>query len=138
MSDEKVDPVIGPRAHARVARIYGAYTAFIAAAVVSAIAGNGHIKSEGWAVCLWTLSLPWLVSYIMLDYHVRAHQKRRNSAIRGIMLFFSFTLSNLGTAALLTNYSWIVAIIYLLTVFICILLIREVAGLGKLEGFENI
>ena len=66
----------------RVLLVHGAYTTFVAAGVVSLISGDGHIKTEGWAICFWALSLPPLASYLLLDYIVRVSQKRRNSAAR--------------------------------------------------------
>ena len=121
--------------HERVSKLHGAYSAFIAAAVISLISGDGHLSSAGWAICLWTLSLPWLISFILLDYIVRERQKRPVSAVRGLAILLGYGLSNAGTAALLTSYSWIAAIIYLISLPICMLYIHEVGGLGGLEGF---
>jgi len=124
--------------HERVAKLHGAYTAFIAAAIISLISGDGHIKSEDWAICLWALSLPWLISFLLLDYIVRERQKREKSAIRGFTSLLGYGFSNLGTAALLTHYSWLVAIIYVVTILICAIYIHEVASLGWNESYRDL
>lgn len=124
--------------HERVAKIHGAYTAFIAAAIISLISGDGHIKSENWAICLWALSLPWLVSFVLLDFIVREQQRRENSRTRGFIAILGYGFSNLGTAALLTHYSWVAAIAYLISIPICALYLHEVAGLGQHESFKDL
>lgn len=123
--------------HERVAKLHGAYTAFIAAAVISLISGDGHLKFEGWPICLWTLSLPPLIAFLLLDYIVRERQRRANSAVRGLMLFLGYSLSNFGTAALLVNFSWIAAGLYLVIIPLCALFVHEVSGLGWYENFKN-
>jgi hypothetical protein len=125
-------------AHARVVRIHGAYTAFVAAAVVSLISGDGHIKTEGLAIGLWTVSLPWLVAFLLLDFSVRTQQKRQKSATRGFTAFLGYSFSNLGTAALLANYSWIAAIGFLVSIPVCLLYVTEVAVLGFYDSFEQL
>ncbi len=124
--------------HERVAMLHGAYTAFIAAAFVSLISGDGHIKTENWAICLWALSLPWLVSFLLIDFIVRKKQNREKSATRGLMLLFGYGFSNLGTAALIAYYSWIAAIIFLISIPICSIYIHEVAGLGWHESLKEL
>lgn len=125
-------------AHDRIVRIHGTYSAFIAAAVVSLISGDGHIKTEGWAIALWTLSLPWLVAYLLLDFSVRTQQKRGKSATRGFTALLGYALSNLGTAALLANYSWIAATGFIVSIAVCILYVSEVAVLGFHESFKDL
>lgn len=125
-------------AHARVVKIHGAYTAFVTAAVISLISGDGHIKTEGWAIGFWTVSLPWLVAFLLLDFSVRTQQKRQKSATRGFTALLGYSFSNLGTAALLANYSWIAAIGFLLSIPVCLLYISEVAVLGFRENFKHL
>lgn len=125
-------------AHDRVMRIHGTYSAFVAAAVVSLISGDGHIKTEGWAIALWTLSLPWLIAYLLLDFSVRTQQKRERSATRGLTAVLGYAFSNLGTAALLANYSWIAAAGFIVSILVCILYVSEVAALGFHESFKNL
>jgi len=124
--------------HERVAKIHGAYTAFIAAAIISIISGDGHIKSEDWAICLWSLSLPWLVSFLLLDYVVREKQQRPKSVTRGLMALFGYGFSNLGTSALLSHYSWLAAIAYLVFIPICAFYLHEVSALGHHESFKEL
>lgn len=124
--------------HERVAKIHGAYTAFIAAAIISLISGDGHIKSESWAVCLWALSLPWLVSFVLLDFVVREQQQREKSRTRGFVALMGYGLSNLGTTALMTHYSRVAAIAYLVSIPICALYLHEVAGLGRHESSKEL
>jgi hypothetical protein len=125
-------------AHARVVKIHGTYTAFIAAAVVSLISGDGHIKTEGWAIALWTLSLPWLIAYLLIDFSVRTQQKRRVSTTRGITAMLGYLLSNLGTTSLLSNYSWIAAVTFVISILVCILYVSEVAALGSHASFKDL
>jgi hypothetical protein len=125
-------------AHDRVVRIHGTYSAFIAAAVVSLISGDGHIKTEGWAIALWTLSLPWLVAYLLLDFSVRTQQKRQKSATRGLTAMLGYALSNLGTAAILANFSWIAAAGFIVSILVCILYVSEVAVLGFHKTFKDL
>jgi hypothetical protein len=124
-------------AHKRVEKMLGAYTAFIAAAVISLISGDGHIKSENWAICLWVISLPWLISIVLIDFIVRG-QQRQKSATRGFIASMGLGFSNLGTAALLTHYSWIAAIVYLISIPICMLYLHEVGVLGRYDEFKNL
>ena len=124
---EKLTPT---QEHERMLKIFGAYTGFIAAGVMALVDSRAHSPSITSAMCLWIFSLPPLVSYLLLDYHVRVRQKRKKSATRGIMLATGFGLSNFGIVALLTAYSWVAAAIYFLLLFGWPLLIREVAGLG--------
>lgn len=124
--------------HDRVAKLHGTYTAFIAASIISLISGDGHITSESWAISLWALSLPWLVSFVLLDYIVRERQKRSKSVTRGLMLALGYGFSNLGTAALITHYSWLAAIFFTASIPLCSLFIHEVAGLGWHKRFEEL
>lgn len=123
--------------HERFTKLVGAYTGFVAAAIISLISGDGHIKSENWAICFWALSLPPLVALLLLDFIVRVRQSREKSKIRGCMAFLGYGFSNLGTASLLTHYSWWAAIIFLVLIPLCALFTHEVAGLGRYEGYED-
>ncbi len=122
--------------HDKVIRIHGVYTSFIAAAAVAVIAANGHTKSDTWAFSLWVWSLPCLASFLLLDFIVRVAQQREKSASRGLMLGLGYGLSNVGTAVILTSFSWISAVIYLVFVLICIFLIRKVVCCGREKGCE--
>lgn len=124
--------------HERVTKLHGAYTAFIAAGIVSFISGDPHITTQGWVICLWCLSLPWLVTLLLLDYIVRERQKRESSASRGFATLLGYGLSNLGTAALIGFYSWTAAAIFLVSLPVCALYLNEVAGLGGRKGFEQL
>lgn len=124
--------------HERILKIFGAYTGFIAAAILAIVTSGSRSPAFDWALSLWVFSLPPLLSYQLLDYHVRVRQKRSKSAIRGVMLGVGIGLSNLGVFALLTSYSWIAAALYLLALPIWPLFVREVAGLGWHKEFNGI
>jgi len=124
--------------HERVVKMHGAYTAFIAAAVISLISGDGHLRLEGWSICLWTLSLPPLITLLLLDYIVRVCQRRKASGIRGLMTLLGYGLSNLGTAALMFNFSWVAAGAYLFSVLLCALLLHVVSSFGWFENFKEL
>ncbi len=124
--------------HERVVKLHGAYTASIAAGVVSLISGDPHISTQGWVISLWCLSLPWLVTLLLLDYIVREGQKRESSASRGLAALLGYGLSRLGTAALLGVDAWIAAAMVLVARPVCAIYLNEVAGLGGRKGFENL
>lgn len=124
--------------HDRIAKFHGAYTAFIAAAIISLISGDGHITTEDWTICLWALSLPWLTSFVLLDFVVREKQRRTKSATRGLMALVGYGFSNLGTAALLTHYSWLAAIAYIIFLTLCAFFLHEVSALGHHDSFKDL
>lgn len=113
--------------HERIERLHGAYVTFIAAGILALISGDGHIKSEGLTICLWAVSLPPLVTYLLIDYIVRERQKRPASAARGMMLFFGYGLSTAGTVGLLWSFSRIAAVVYAVAVPFCCLVGLRVA-----------
>ena len=109
-------------------KLHKAYTAFIAAAIIGLISGDGHLKLEAWSICLWGLSLPLLVSLIFLNQIVRVSPQRMSSLLREIVLVLAYLLSNLGTAALLANYSWQAAAAYGALIALCSYLLAKVAS----------
>lgn len=121
----------------RAVKLHKAYTGFIAAAIIGLISGDGHLKLEAWSICLWILSLPPLVSLMLLDHVVRIQQKRPVSAIRGLMGVLGYGLSNFGTAALVANFSWWAAGFFLLMVPISSFFISEVAHMGGEKDYEK-
>ena len=106
--------------HERKMRLVGAYTGFIGAAVLALVASDVASKPEAWAVSLWALSLPFLVSYLLLDFIVAVKQGREASVTRGFMSCFGLGLSITGTFAWLGSVSWFGAVAFLLVVALCV------------------
>lgn len=124
--------------HDRIEKVHGGYTTFIAALVVSFISGDGHIATEWLALPLWILSLPWLVTYLLLDYIVRVRQERKHSFFRGLSLAMGYGTSNLGTTLLLTTYSFVLAGLYVVVIAACTLIVLQVARLEKDTHFSRL
>ncbi|MFS0753475.1 hypothetical protein ABC383_02100 [Noviherbaspirillum sp. 1P10PC] len=117
--------------HERRTKLFGAYIAFIAAAVVGAIANDGKFTTQGWMLSLWMLSLPFLGAYLLVDHIVSVVQKREVSGVRGALQYIGLSLSNLGFAALLAAYSWIVSILYIGLVLSLFFVVISVVMVGK-------
>jgi len=81
--------------HERVSKLFGGYTAFVAALLVATFA-KSHDYPRSWIVIsLLALSLPSLVAFNLLDFTIRVIQGRRGSAFRGL----SFALGCLPSLA---------------------------------------
>ena len=130
--------LFSPEAVDFAAKALGGYIAFIAALIVALLSGDGHIKTEGAAICFCILSLPPLIALFCLDRIVRALQKREKSAVRGLMALMGLGLSTIGIASILWHFSVFAAILYPIGIAVSTLYVHEVAGLGWYKKFKDI
>jgi hypothetical protein len=124
--------------HQKVWQIGAAYTAFIAGAflaVISSERGGGNIS---WAFSLWAISLPFLCGGLILDGIIRVAQGRLYSKVRGGLMGVGLGLSHLGTAAIVSSFSWIGAMIYFLSPLLVSFLVQETAVLGGGKNFQDL
>ena len=124
--------------HKRVWTIIGAYTAFIAAACLAAVGANRGSSYDAWAVSLWAISLPYLCGAMLLDYRVRVVQRRQNSKVFGLLIGVGGASSYLGTTAMVASFSWLGALIFLLSPLLVALYLHEVSALGGEGPFEEL
>lgn len=100
------------REHQRFWQMIGGYTAFIAAACLAVISSSKSEGGHAFAFSFWVISLPFLCGAMLLDYQVRVNQARLNSKVRSFLLLIGVLSSHLGTAGVVTTFSWVAAVVY--------------------------
>lgn len=124
--------------HQEIWQIAGGYTAFIAASMLAVLSSGRDSAFVSWAFSLWAISLPFLCGFMVLDRIIRVQQKRLNSTVRGLLMGVGFSVSHLGTAAMVSFFSWLGAVAYLLSPFLVAFFVHETAALGGRENFEDL
>ena len=123
--------------HQRAQKLFGAYTAFIAAACLTVISSSNESSYYAWAISFWIISLPFLTGGILLDYRIRVVQKRENSRVYGLFFGVGGISSHIGTSIMTAYFSWLAALIFALSPLLVAFLFHEVAALGGKESFED-
>lgn len=123
--------------HRKIWQMAGAYTAFIAGALLAVISSGRDGTAISWAFAYWAISLPFLCGFMIIDEIIRVRQRRLNSKVRGLLAMGGFGLSHLGTTASVSSFSWLGAIVYFLSPFLVLFYVHETAALGGSENFED-
>jgi hypothetical protein len=116
--------------HERHSKIWGGYTAFVAALLVATMAISPDLPRAWIVVSLLALSLPSLVAYMLLDFKVRVMQKRKGSMYRGLAALLGIVPSLVGTTMVIGHFSVIAAVLFVLLTIFWLLLIDVVTYLG--------
>ena len=122
--------------HERRSKLFGAYTAFIAALLVAVFAKSGDYPRSWIVVSLLAGSLPSLVAGMLLDYIVLVQQRRRKSIFRGLAFGLGFVPSLIGVAVLVGHFSRVAAVLFLSLVGFWCVAIVVTAFLGTNQKSE--
>ena len=123
-------------AHERISKLFGGYTAFVAALLVATFANSKEYPRAWIVISLLAVSLPSLVAYMLLDFVVRVKQIRKKSAFRGAAAGLGFFPSLLGVAALIGHFSVIASVLFVLLTLFWMLALDVVVYLGRYPGSD--
>ncbi len=116
--------------HERVSKLFGGYTAFIAALLVTTFAKSNDFARSWIVISLLALSLPSLVALNLLDFRIRLIQGRRKSASRGLAFALGCLPSLAAVSILIGHFSVIAAILFVLLTLFWFLALDIVTYLG--------
>jgi hypothetical protein len=111
---ERLNAQTPTEVHAVRLRIIGAYTAFVAATLISSITNASAIGGGKLVVCLLSVSVPALVGHLLLDRTITVTQQRKKSAYRGAALGAGIFPSVIAFALLIGHVSAVGAVIFVL------------------------
>jgi hypothetical protein len=126
--DNSTDSAQLKEEYERRAKLFGGYTAFVAALLVATIVKVADAKGADYphayvVIGLLAVSLPSLVAMDFLDFIVRVRQQREKSMYRGLATGLGFGPSLLGIAGLIGHFSVIAGVLFgILVVFWCIVI----------------
>ena len=104
--------------HDHLAKLFNGYTAFVTALLFATIAKSAEYPRAWVVITLLASSLPSLVAWVRLDYHVCVNQGRKASGFRGLALLLGLLPSLLGITILIGHFSITGGALFLvLTVF---------------------
>lgn len=100
--------------HTVRSKLIGAYTAFVAGALIASITNSVAIGGGKLVICLFSLSLPALVGHLLLDRTVTVIQQRNTSAYRGAALGLGIFPSIIAFTILIGHVSVVGAVLFVL------------------------
>ena len=109
------------------------YIAFVMTMLAITMNQGQDMKDFGLIIALLFLSLPSLVSSLLVDYIVRVKQERKHSMIRGLSFLFGFGFSFAGLVILLSNYSHIASILFVFEIVFWFALIDFLVYKGRIK-----
>src|SRR5690348_9644418 len=109
----------------------GAYIGFIVAVLVATLALSANYPRADLVIPLLALSLPSLVAYLLLDFHVIMHQRREVSATRGLAAFLGLVPSLAAIAVLIAHFSVVGAVLFSVLIVFWALAIDRLVFLGS-------
>ncbi|NPT62460.1 hypothetical protein [Paraburkholderia elongata] len=116
--------------HSLRSRMFGAYTAFVAAALLASITNSGVIGGGRLVVSLLALSLPALVAQLLLDRTVTVIQRRKVSLYRGLARWIGFVPSIAAFTLLVGHVSVVGAVFFALGCFYWFFVVDVVTAAG--------
>lgn len=89
-----------------------AYIGFIVAVLVATLAFSDKYPRANLVIPLLALSLPSLVAYQLLLFHVMINQRRRVSGTKGLAALFGFPPSVAGVSILVAHFSFVAGVLF--------------------------
>jgi hypothetical protein len=123
--------------HVQFRTLLGAYGATLTAVCIAILSTGKTDGAASWAVSFMTLSLPWICGAVILDYKMRLKQRRPRSRVLTFMTYAGLSLSMVGILSVVSMFSWLTALLLLVSVVLVFLLVREANILGGGTGFED-
>jgi hypothetical protein len=114
MNPTSVPPTERSEFYERRTKLLGGYIAFVAALLVATIAKSIDYPRAWLVISLLAISLPSLVAYTFIDYHVLVVQGRPKSAKRGLAALLAFFPSLAAIAILVGHFSVVAAVLFVL------------------------
>src|SRR5271156_6301745 len=106
MNNASTDTPLSPyEEHDRVSKMWGGYTAFVAALLVAVMAISRDLPHARTIISLLALALPSLVAYMLLNFKVRVAQKRKGSMFRGLALLLGMLPSLAAITMVIGHFS---------------------------------
>ena len=124
--------------HERASKLFGGYTAFMAALLIATIAKSNDFPRSWIVISLLAVSLPSLVAFNLLDYGIRVIQGRRKSASRGLAFALGCLPSIAALSILIGHFSVIAAVLLVLLILFWSLALDVVAYLGAQDPHSDI
>jgi len=112
------------------AKRVGAYIGFVVAVLVATLALSATYRRASIVIPLLALSLPSLVAFLMLDYHVIMRQKRRVSTTRGLAFGLGFIPSVTAISMLVGHFSFTAGVLFPILIVFWFLAIDRLVFLG--------
>jgi hypothetical protein len=112
-------------------RLWGGYTAFIAALLVATTATSRDFPHAWVIISLLAVSLPSLVAYMLLDFTVRVKQNREGSVFRGLACVFGIFPSFVAATMVIGHFSVIAGLLFILLALFWIFVIDIVTFIGS-------
>jgi hypothetical protein len=104
--------------------------------MLALIASSRPVARAPLIVSLLAVSLPSLVSWLLLDFVVRVKQGRKGSIVRGLAIMLGLAPSLVALVLMLGSFSWLAAVFFLVLIAWWFLALDVVTYLGTRRNSE--
>jgi hypothetical protein len=119
---------ISPEQHQRIHSLLIGYAAFLFAFFLGLSSFTEKTANVSVVMGLILISLPSVISLLLIDFIVRVKQRREASAIRGFAFFMAFAPGVFALGIYVWPYAWWASVIFGILIPLWAFLVIEVGG----------